>query len=228
MSMTEAMLDILVASGTTVEQLVALWKADIAEREAKDSARRVKDACRKREERLLSKPTSMDVHGHDRTAADSKDGGGLQGQAASRAGGITAQGACGFPVGLSNDNPKDIPPLSPKPSRSRGTRLPDGWSPSDDLLAFCHDLGLSPGDTRTLTDEFVDFWRGVPGSRGTKLDWDATFRNRARDAAGKKSRYARGPQGQSVAPPGGVHPHEFERQQQRLREEAAKKFGIAQ
>lgn len=43
--------------------------------------------------------------------------------------------------------------------------------------------------------EFIDYWRGVPGARGRKLDWPATFRNRLRELQGKRvqSRQARGP-----------------------------------
>ena len=26
-------------------------------------------------------------------------------------------------------------------------------------------------------ERFRDYWRGVPGQRGTKLDWEATWRN---------------------------------------------------
>ena len=43
--------------------------------------------------------------------------------------------------------------------------------------------------------EFIDYWRGVPGARGRKLDWPATFRNRLRELQGKRrdSRAPRGP-----------------------------------
>jgi hypothetical protein len=30
------------------------------------------------------------------------------------------------------------------------------------------------------TAEFVDYWRAIAGSKGTKLDWVATWRNRMR------------------------------------------------
>jgi hypothetical protein len=33
--------------------------------------------------------------------------------------------------------------------------------------------------------EFRDYWRGVPGSRGKKLDWEATWRNRMRELQGR-------------------------------------------
>ena len=36
----------------------------------------------------------------------------------------------------------------------------------------------TPGiDHRAVTEAFVDYWRGVPGTKGVKLDWPATWRN---------------------------------------------------
>lgn len=66
----------------------------------------------------------------------------------------------------------------------RGTRLPDGWQPGPEAERFARDLGLDP---TTTTAEFADFWRAVPGAKGRKLDWDATYRNRCRDIAGRKN-----------------------------------------
>lgn len=62
----------------------------------------------------------------------------------------------------------------------RGTRIPDDWQMTPELRAFAIDLGLDPDVTR---EGFVDYWRGVPGAKGRKLDWPATFRNRCRDLA---------------------------------------------
>lgn len=64
--------------------------------------------------------------------------------------------------------------------RARGTRLPDGWQPSAETQAWARARGLDPLGP---LEEFADFWRGVPGARGTKLDWDATYRNRLRQLA---------------------------------------------
>lgn len=63
----------------------------------------------------------------------------------------------------------------------RGTRIPAGWQPSDETAQFAIGLGLN---LRAVVDEFGDYWRGVPGRAGLKLDWDATFRNNCRRAAG--------------------------------------------
>lgn len=66
----------------------------------------------------------------------------------------------------------------------RGSRLTDDWQLTPELRAFASDLGLDPDGLR---DEFVDFWTSVPGSRGLKLDWAKTFKNRCREL-GKKPR----------------------------------------
>lgn len=67
--------------------------------------------------------------------------------------------------------------------RKRGTRLSPDWQPRDEDRKFVSDLGL---DATALRDEFVDFWIAVPGSRGLKLNWFSTYRNRAREIAGRR------------------------------------------
>jgi len=71
--------------------------------------------------------------------------------------------------------------LTPKPvkDKSRGTSftletLPDDWKDAVEKLA--PDL-----DAEKLFDEFSDYWRAVPGERGRKKDWLATFRNHIRN-----------------------------------------------
>jgi hypothetical protein len=62
-------------------------------------------------------------------------------------------------------------------ARARGTRLSPDWQPSDADRQFALRHNVDPNHLR---GEFVDFWIGVPGARGTKLDWSATWRNRVR------------------------------------------------
>ncbi len=73
------------------------------------------------------------------------------------------------------------PTPTPKPPPKRGTRIPDGWSPGaalrSQMAAEC------PGvDLDYETRKFTDYWAGVTGQRGTKKDWDATWRNWIRRA----------------------------------------------
>jgi uncharacterized protein YdaU (DUF1376 family) len=60
--------------------------------------------------------------------------------------------------------------------RSRGSRLPTDWEPDGNLKAWaCEerpDLDLT-----TTVARFRDYWTALPGSKGVKLDWTATFRN---------------------------------------------------
>lgn len=73
------------------------------------------------------------------------------------------------------------PSISQKPikEKSQGTSftlqtLPDDWKDAAEKLA--PDL-----DPEKLFEEFADYWRAVPGERGRKKDWLATFRNHIRN-----------------------------------------------
>ena len=63
-------------------------------------------------------------------------------------------------------------------SKSKGTRLPDDWRlPKSWGEWAVKTEGLPEGDVRREADSFRDYWRGVSGSKGVKLDWQATWRN---------------------------------------------------
>lgn len=74
------------------------------------------------------------------------------------------------------------------PQRSRGSRLPAEWVPSEILKAWA--VKERPDLNLEVTEErFRDYWKAVPGSKGLKLDWDATFRNWVRiERAGSKTK----------------------------------------
>lgn len=63
-------------------------------------------------------------------------------------------------------------------TRARGTRLSADAVLSDDDRQFAIENGVRNPDAAWA--EFRDYWIGVPGQRGTKLDWSATWRNRVR------------------------------------------------
>lgn len=67
-----------------------------------------------------------------------------------------------------------------KPKQSRGTRLPADWVPTEEQLQFCKTErpDLNP---KAVADRFKDFWIAQPGTKGVKLDWDATWRNWVRN-----------------------------------------------
>ena len=43
----------------------------------------------------------------------------------------------------------------------------------------------------TVAEKFRDYWIGVPGARGTKLDWPATWRNFVRTEHAPQTRITR-------------------------------------
>ncbi|WP_052750051.1 hypothetical protein [Gluconobacter oxydans] len=71
------------------------------------------------------------------------------------------------------------PEPKPKSSRAkRGKRIPADWYPSPELQAFARKNGVDPDH---VAEKFRDYWLGVSGERGIKLDWDATWRNWVRN-----------------------------------------------
>ena len=64
--------------------------------------------------------------------------------------------------------------------QQRGSRLPADWNPSDVDKQFCKTErpDLDPAKT---AERFRDYWIAQPGSKGTKLDWTATWRNWVRN-----------------------------------------------
>lgn len=70
------------------------------------------------------------------------------------------------------------------PPQKKGTRLPNDWHPSEDLMTWAK-TEFPNTDVLIETDKFKDYWRSKAGASATKLDWDATFRNWIRSARGR-------------------------------------------
>lgn len=66
---------------------------------------------------------------------------------------------------------------------ARGSRLPADWTLPKEWgeWALSERPELNREDIRKIADQFRDYWISVPGQRGVKLDWLATWRNRVRD-----------------------------------------------
>lgn len=73
---------------------------------------------------------------------------------------------------------------------TEGRRLPDEFALTDQRLEAARKQGLSDDEASEELDKFCDYWRGVPGQRGRKADWEATWRNWCRNAV--KFRQQRG------------------------------------
>ena len=60
------------------------------------------------------------------------------------------------------------------------TRLPDNWIPDYNEARFCVDTRPDLNIDQTAS-AFRDYWVAVPGAKGRKLDWPATWRNWVRN-----------------------------------------------
>lgn len=68
---------------------------------------------------------------------------------------------------------------------ARGCRVPDPFEVTPEMRAWAATETPSL-DLESATREFCDYWRAVPGQRGVKLDWVATWRNRMREVASRQ------------------------------------------
>jgi hypothetical protein len=89
-----------------------------------------------------------------------------------------------------NNTKKQIttPHATKRVATSRGTRLPDDWNTSESLWSWGKEK-LSESDLRFETAAFKDYWAAQAGARGTKLDWDKTWKTWVREALRRRSRF---------------------------------------
>lgn len=67
-------------------------------------------------------------------------------------------------------------------SQKRGSRLSPGWHLPKAWGDWAVAEGLTEAEVRQESERFGDYWRGIPGAKGVKLDWLATWRNWIRKA----------------------------------------------
>lgn len=74
-----------------------------------------------------------------------------------------------------------------KSKSTRGTRLPTDWGPSPEERKWAVERrpDLDIGDQ---VASFVDYWCGVAGAKGCKLDWNGAWRNWIRQAHAPRGR----------------------------------------
>ena len=102
--------------------------------------------------------------------------------------------------------PKPLKPASDEPSVNRhepsiervrspkGSRLSADWSLPDDFRDWSiQSLGWTPERCTSVAEVFRDYWIAMPGSKGTKTDWPATWRNWCRREGGNKKVKASAP-----------------------------------
>lgn|GEM_PF-6546295 len=66
---------------------------------------------------------------------------------------------------------------------TRGHRLPDDWTLPEEWRAWAvKERKWEPSVVLEEAANFADYWHGVSGAKGTKLDWQATWRNWVRNS----------------------------------------------
>ena len=84
--------------------------------------------------------------------------------------------------GLIPDEIPDVIKRDTNVSPKNGTRLSADWFLSKHLGEWSISEGASHDLVRVEADKFRDYWIGVAGAKGRKVDWDATWRNWIRKA----------------------------------------------
>ena len=160
MSLTPAMIDAMLSAGCTAEQIAAVVKADMLEREGQAVTKRTRDAERQRRHRhAVSRDVTV-------TACDS----------------VTNPSP---PPPLSPQTPLTPPPPHPdKQTRARkGTRLQADWTPEP----LSGDTGQAVqswpvGAIERELSRFRDWAASATGKNAIKSDWQAAWRNWIRKA----------------------------------------------
>lgn len=85
-----------------------------------------------------------------------------------------------------SDHPLPSPPLPTKeeeppslrsePPRKRGTRIPDDFTVTAQMVAWARER-VPRVDGRLETEKFINYWQAAAGKGSTKRDWVATWRN---------------------------------------------------
>lgn len=93
-----------------------------------------------------------------------------------------------------SDSDSTTKPSTEKKKNSKGTRIPEEFTPSEQHYALAKELGVN---VEMQFQVFRDHFLGNSGSRAIKADWDATFRNWLRksvDFGGKHEARGRTPE----------------------------------
>ena len=93
----------------------------------------------------------------------------------------------------------DVDSLAPPATgaRKRGTRLPEGFTYTDEMATWAS--SSVPGvDLSREHEKFCDYWHSASGAKGVKLDWVRTWRNWMRTADERLPAWKRKPDGNPV------------------------------
>lgn len=84
------------------------------------------------------------------------------------------------PLIRSKSDQTDPKTSSRSSSEGRGTRIPDDFHATPEMIAWAR--ANTPLVGAKETEAFIDYWRAKPGAAGRKVDWIATWRNWMRRA----------------------------------------------
>lgn len=59
----------------------------------------------------------------------------------------------------------------------KGTRLPEPFAVDEAMKEWAVERGMQPQWVLAQTERFVNYWLAMPGQKGVKTDWRATWRN---------------------------------------------------
>jgi hypothetical protein len=83
-----------------------------------------------------------------------------------------------FPVDSTENGTRNLLLNHKESINTKGTRLPKDWKlPIEYEEAAKEIRPMGFHEIHNIADEFRDYWISVPGSKGVKLDWLATWRN---------------------------------------------------
>lgn len=85
----------------------------------------------------------------------------------------------------------DDAPSPRKGKASKGTRINPDWVPTPEMVEYCKQKrsDLDPND---VAENFRDYYLSVPGDKGLKKDWDATWRTWVRRESSQSGGFSHG------------------------------------
>jgi hypothetical protein len=101
-------------------------------------------------------------------------------------GGVTVRDGGVTPPDTDTDTEEKKEEPNGSSKEKRGTRLPDDFYPDATAQELAEKLKLTASESQEAFENFLDYWRSVPGAKGVKLDWQATFRNWLRNSASRR------------------------------------------
>lgn len=212
MAMLAELIKALAATGATVEQIAAAVEAvecqQIAQEEARLAAKREKDAQRQAKSRANRK-LSRDVTVTGRDICDvpsspldtpplspqTPNSPPLNPPTTGETGGAGEEIETVEAELVEDEEPGaeviDLNERLAETPTARGTRLPEDWYPTEELIEFARKEGLSDAQVEREIARFRDHWHGAAGRNATKRRWDTTWRNWVRTEADKQRRFSR-------------------------------------